>query len=215
MNKLFLLLLLLTAHCFSFGQISNYDHNDAVDLINDSQALIQKKQYNEAISKLENAVKLDSTIRDTYLLIYQAGFYGGNLEIAKSYLKKAKTISLEDDEVAYYLGKIYQQEKNYDAALVEFDEAIKYGKINGEDYPIVYDYYASRGACYLIQEKYQEALDDLNYSLKLNSTKGSVYMNKATALFKLNSKEEACISWRKAYELGVNSAKDFIIKNCK
>jgi tetratricopeptide (TPR) repeat protein len=191
------------------------DHNKAVELINDSQGLIQNKQYNEAIPKLEAAVKLDSTIRDTYLLLYKAGYYAGNTETPKLYLKKAKSVFLEDDEIAYYLGKIYQTEKDYDNALIEFNCAIKYGKKNGEDYPIVYDYFASRGAVYLSQDKYEEALKDLNYSLTLNDTKGSVYANRGIVLYNLKKYDEACTSWNRAHELGITNVESYITKYCK
>jgi len=215
MNKLLLILSLLTICNFSYGQIMLDDHNEAVEFINDSQVLIQNKQYNEAIPKLEAAVKLDSTIRDAYLLIYKAGYYARNTETPKLYLKKAKSIFLEDDEIVYYLGKIYQTEKDYDNALIEFNYAIKYSKENGENYPIVYDYYASRGVCYLNQDKYEKALEDLNYSLKLNDTKGSVYANRGLALYKLKKYDEACTSWNRARELGITSVENYITKYCK
>jgi len=215
MNKLILILSLLAICDFSYGQIMLDDHNKAVEFINESQVLIQNKQYSEALPKLEAAVKLDSMIIEAYLLIYKAGNYARNTAISKLYLKKAKSIFQESDEIAYYLGKIYQTEKDYDNALIEFNYAIKYGKKNGENYPIVYDYYASRGVCYLSQDKYEEALADLNYSLKLDDTKGSVYANRGIALYKLKKYDEACTSWNKAYELGITSVESYITKYCK
>lgn len=197
------------------GQILLEDHNKAVDHINSAQTLISSKKYNNAITELELAIKLDSTIRDAYLLIYKASYYNGNAEISKKYLKKAKSIFVEDDEITYYLGKIYQAEKKYRNALTEYNDAIKYGKKNGEDYPIVFDYYASRGICYLWQNQYQKALSDFDYSLKLNAKNGGVYANRGIVLYKLRKYDEACRSWKKAYKMGQKSVKKYIDRNCK
>jgi tetratricopeptide (TPR) repeat protein len=147
--------------------------------------------------------------------MYKAGFFADNKEVAKFYLKKAQSIFVEDDEIIYYLGKIIQNEKKYGEAILVFNEAIKFGKKNGEDYPIVYDYYASRGICFLRLEKYGEALADFEYAIKLNTKKGSIFTNRGIVLFKLNRLDDACLSWRIAYSMGELSAQKYIEKNCK
>ena len=197
------------------GQVSLEDYNSAVELINKAKTSINDKRYQEAIGALESAIKLDSTLREGYEVMYKAGFYAENKEVAKAYLKRAQSIFVEDDEIIYFLGKIIQTEKKYAEAIKVFDEAIKFGKKNGEDYPIVYDYYASRGICYLRLEKYAEALTDFNYAIQLNGKKGSIFANRGIVLFKLNKPDEACLSWKKAYSLGELSVQKYIEKNCK
>jgi tetratricopeptide (TPR) repeat protein len=176
---------------------------------------INEERYQEAIDELVSAQKLDSTFRQVYELMYKAGFYADNKEVAKAYLKKAQSIFVEDDEIIYYLGKIIQNEKKYGEAILVFNEAIKFGKKNGEDYPIVYDYYASRGICYLRLEKYAEALADFEYAIQLNGKKGSIFANRGIVLFKLNQPAEACLSWKIAYSLGELGVQKYIEKNCK
>ncbi len=197
------------------GQVSLEDYNSAVELMNKAKTSINDKRYQEAIVELESAIKLDSTFRDGYELMYKAGFFSENKEVAKFYLKKAQLIFVEDDEIIYYLGKIIQTEKKYGEAIKVFDEAIKFGKKNGEDYPIVYDYYASRGVCYLRLEKYAEALADFDYAIQLNGKKGSIFANRGIALFKLNKPDEACRSWKIAFSMGESGVQKYIEKNCK
>ncbi len=215
MKKELVLLCFLFTTMALHAQILIGDHEHAVGLITRARHDIENKKYLDAIGNLKSAIALDSTIRVAYLYLFQACYCAKDYEIAKVYLQKAKCIFLEDDEVIYYLGKIFQAGKSYDTAISEFSEAIHYSRINGEDYPVVYDYYASRGVCYLQKEEYKAALEDFNYSIKLNNKKGSVYANKGIALYKLNRLEEACQSWEKAYELGETSVREYIEKNCK
>ncbi len=215
MKKGLLLLALICLSGLSYSQILLDDHNKAVDCLHQAQELLQNEQYQEAIPQLEQALAIDSTLRDGYLLLFTACYNTKNTETPKRYLKKAKTIFEEDDEVIYYLGKVYQLEKDYDNAIAEFTEAIRWSNQNGQDYPIVYDYYASRGACYLMQSRYEEALTDFDDSLKLNDTKPAVYANRGFALRNLNRPVEACDSWIKAYDLGLTSVKRYLDMYCQ
>lgn len=203
---------------FPFGgitQINYVEHNKAVEKLNQAKELMAQESYAEAIQHLKSAVELDSSMRASYMLIYEAGYVSGNTQVARDYLEKAKAIFLEDDEVIYYLAKVYQKEKNYLAALGEFTLAIKYSKVNGEDLPIIYDYYASRGVCYLKQNKYQQALDDFNDALKLNEMEGSIYVNRGYALYKLEQPDAGCKSWQKAFDLGHTYVQKYLDKFCK
>lgn len=215
MKKIFYMLFILILAGPINGQVSLDDYNSAVLLINKAKTSIDEKRYQEAIGELESALKLDSTFREIYEVMYKAGFFADNKEVAKVYLKKAQSIFVEDDEIIYYLGKLIQNEKKYSEAIMVFNDAIKFGKKNGEDYPIVYDYYASRGICYLRLEKFEEALADFDYAIKLNGKKGSIYANRGIVLFKIDKPDEACLSWKKAYDLGELSVEKYIEKNCK
>ena len=215
MKQFFLVFLFLRIMSLSHGQIKAEDHNVAVDQIQQADALITNSDYIDAIPLLESAIKLDSTIKSAYLMIHKAFFNTGDNVGSLTYLKKAKTIFVDDDQIVYYLAKSYHKEKAYDFALYEYNQAIELGKKNGEDFPLVYDYYASRGICYLMKKKYEEALSDFEYSIKLNDSKGSVYANKGIALFQLQRFDEACASWVKAYNLGETSVKRYLDKNCK
>lgn len=214
MNRFLLVLLLLVVFHEVNSQIQKDNHNLSVDYIRNAKTLIIDERYNEAIFELKLAIKLDSTIRDAYLLMYKASYYADETDTIKVYLKKAKTIFVEDDEIIYCLAKVYQIEKDYENALIEYSEAIKFGKINGEDIPGFYDYYASRGVCFLFQNKYNEAINDFNNSIRFDATKGSVYANKGIALYKLKKNDEACKSWDQAFELGETSVAEYIEKLC-
>jgi tetratricopeptide (TPR) repeat protein len=215
MKKLWILITIIYFPVFGYSQINFLDHNKAVLEFEQAKLLMDKENYEDAIPYLRSSIQFDSTLRASYMLIYEAGYVSGNTQVARDYLEKAKTIFLEDDEVIYYLAKVYQKEKNYLAALGEFTLAIKYAKVNGEDLPIIYDYYASRGVCYLKQKKYQKALDDFDDALRFNEVEGSIYVNRGYALYKLEQKDTACKSWETALELGHTYVQTYLDKFCK
>lgn len=215
MDKFWICIIMFYFPVLGNAQINFLDHNKAVLDFEQAKLFMEDENYEDAIPYLKSSIGFDSTLRASYMLIYEAGYVSGNTELARNYLEKAKTIFLEDDEVIYYLAKVYQKEKNYLAALGEFTLAIKYSKINGEDLPIIYDYYASRGVCYLKQKKYGEALNDFDYALKLNEVEGSIYVNRGYALYKLEQKDKACQSWETAFELGHTYVQTYLDKFCK
>lgn len=197
------------------AQIDTDDHNLAVDLIYKADTLIANQQYEQAIENLKHSISLDSMIREQYILLTRACFYSRQLATAKKYLRKAKLIFREDDELCYYLGKVYGNEMNVELAVAEYDSAIVWSKVNGSDFPIVYDYYASRGQCYLQLSKYQEALDDFDTALTYNDSKASILMWRGVALYHLNKKDEACNSWEEALAKGMQQAEIYLNQNCK
>ena len=214
MKPTLVLTILLIAINALYGQNSLENHNQAVAHYNKALKLVEQKNYMEAFPLLNNTIKLDSTFRDGYILVTQAAFESRQTETARTCLEKGVTVFTDDDEIIYYLAKIYQLEKKYPKAIETYTKAIEYAKLNGEEFPLVYDYYAGRGTCYLIQKQLTNALTDFDYSIKLDETKSAVYNNRGQALYQLKRINEACQSWQKAIELGDNNAASYIQKLC-
>ena len=170
-NAISTLLFLLTFN-FGFAQVDLSALNKPIDLINKASINFDEGNYSKAISLLEASIKLDSTKRDAFTLLNHAYYITGNKNSQIKYLKKAKSIYADDDEFPYHLGRIYQQQNKLKAAVAEYDIAIKFSKINGEDYKIVYDYYANRGICLLKQNLYAKSITDFDNAIKLNDMKG-------------------------------------------
>ena len=198
----------------AYAQINIDDHLKAIDLVFDGRIKLIEGEQEEAIIKLKNAIVLDSTIREAYIFLNHALFETNKVEEQIENLKKSKIVFREDDELCYYLGKVYQSKKEYDKAISEYSDAIKYSKINGEDFEIVYSYYASRGTCFLKKKMYSKSLADFEYALKLNSSESSIYANKGFALYKLKKTKEACESWKTSLELGESQMTKYISKYC-
>jgi tetratricopeptide (TPR) repeat protein len=207
------LLFLLTINSLS-AQVDLSSLNNPIELINKASINYEKGNFSQAISQLKAAIKLDSSKRDAFTILNRVLYKTGDKKLQIEYLKKAKSIYSDDDEFPYQLGKIYQKENKLKAAIAEYDTAIKFSKVNGEDYEIVYDYYANRGICFLKQNLFARSIVDFDYAIKLNDMKGSIYTNRGIALFQMKKKEEACKSWEKALELGQN-VEQYLTKYCK
>lgn len=198
-----------------YGQAEIAALNQPIDLLNNANKDLENGDYEEAVQKLIASIRLNPNLRDAYLSLNTACLYTNQTSILKAYLIKAKSIFKEDDEICYYLGNIYQNENNLTKAIQEYSEAIKYSKINGENYELVYAYYQNRASCYLKTNQFAKAIPDFNYALKLNANNGASYANRGIAYYRTGKRTEACKDWRKAVELGVSSASTYVKRYCR
>lgn len=214
-KKITFLIVLFLFQLEGFSQISILDRDKALELNNKGFSELKAGNYNAAKKILTQAIELDSTIKIIYLNLLQAYSYYGEHDLAENQLLKAKKIFIEDDELLYYLGNIYQKKDKFDLALKEYDLAIKYSKVNGEDFDLVYAYYFNRGICHLKTTNYKAALYDFNHTLELDSLNVAAYSNRAITNYYLKQKDKACLDWKKALELGNESVKTHIERFCK
>jgi len=196
--------------------VSIEDRNLAIRQTKEATAAIKNENYDIALDKLQKSIEKDSTYREAYLQLYQVGNKNlNNSEAIFQGLNKGKRIFEEDDELHFYCGEMYRLNSNFDSALIEYSNAIKYAKTNGEDFYLVPYYYLKRGNIYLKQEQYQLALNDYNYLLKLDPTSTSGLTNRGTTYFKLGEKDKACQDWNNAVNNGFVNANAYLKKYCK
>ncbi len=216
---LFILLLIVCSQLDIISQetynVSINDRNSAIELTNNAIKNIENKNNDKAVENLLEAINIDSTYRNSYLYIYQAGINYENYEIIIKALNKGKRIFQEDDELSFYCGEIYRSKSDFNNAIIEYTNAIKYAKINGEDFYLVPYYYLNRANCFLKKKQYLIAIDDYNKLLQLDSESTSGLTNRGTAFYKLGEKEKACRDWKSAVEKGAKLAKKYYNKNCK
>lgn len=198
----------------TYSQISFADYEKAVNLNRSALMDLNNGNYSLAVKKSIKALSIDSLNRNSYLNLNAACSKTGQNILLIEYLKIAKRIFLEDDEILYYTANAYKEMSQIDSAVENYSLAIKYSKINGEDYPLVYAYYLNRGICYNLQKKYDLALSDLIYSEKLNNKVNAIYANRGFTLFQLERMDEACKDWNRAFELGEFSVQNYINKFC-
>lgn len=214
MKKTCLFFLTLLAFGITKAQVGINETNKAIELLNAANTDIENAAYPEAVRKLVAAAQLNPNLREIYLSLNTACSYTNQTTLLKQYLQKAKISMEEDDELAYYLGNIYQNENNYSKAIEEYSRAIQFSKKNGEDGLLVYAYYQNRASCYLKTNQFSKAIPDFNYALKLNEGNGAIYANRGIAYYKTGKRTEACQDWRTATKLGVSSASTYVRRYC-
>lgn len=216
MKKLSLCLtVLMAALSLCHGQVDLSALNKPAELVNEANRDIENREYKAAVQKLVAAARLDPHLREIYISMNVACSYTDQTDILKDQLKKATTYLTQDDELYYYLGNIYQNEGNLAEAIKVYSKAIEFGKINGEDFELIYAYYLNRGNCYIKQNDFAKAIIDYNQTIKLKPDAGATYVNRGIALYKTGKRKEACDDWKKAKSLGMTNVNQYLARYCK
>jgi tetratricopeptide (TPR) repeat protein len=204
---------------FSIAQVysvSMDDRNSAISLLNEAQLKIEERKANEAILLLTKGINTDSTLRESYILLFKACLLKNDLmDLVKSSFKKGKRVFLEDDEIIFYLGEVYRLTLELDKAEVEYTSAIMYAKTNGEDFELVPYYYFNRGNCHLKNKLYDQATLDYDYCLKLKPGFSSALVNRGFCFYKKGKLSNACSDWCMADGLNNSAGKEYCLKYCK
>jgi tetratricopeptide (TPR) repeat protein len=121
----------------------------------------------------------------------------------------------EDDEMAYYLGNILQRENRLIEAIAAYTDAIKYSKINGEEFELVWAYHFNRGNCYLKSNQHAKAIPDYDYALKLSPSNADVLTNRGFCHYKVGNNSAACEDWKEAKKFGNTQTEKYLQSFCK
>jgi tetratricopeptide (TPR) repeat protein len=147
---------------------------------------LEKGEVAEAKEKMEAALKIAPEIAENHFLM-------GRVKIAMRNSQEALKEFAIDDSLKLATSDLflYQGIANYfsgysDAALESYGKAIK---LNDRDYKIFYN----RALLYIDQEKYDNAMTDLNTAIDLKSDVAEAYLQRAIISFE-NEKFKNCIS---------------------
>lgn len=190
--------------------------NNSVVITQTAMKMISNQDYQKASELLETVMKNDPTFHAAYVNYYSASrnIPSKTINLIKI-LKESLLIFEEDDELAYYLGNVFQAEKRFPEAIKAYSEAIAYSKINGEDFPIVWAYYFNRANCLLKSNQHAKAIPDYTYSLKLSPDNPDIYTNRGFCFYKTNKKADACQDWNKAVQFGNPASQKYLKSFCR
>jgi len=197
-------------------EVNVEDRERAMALTEEGIDKMERGNYKGAIRDLEDAIAIDSTLHPAYTNLYSAY---SQVETDKSnlirLLEKGNRLFREDDELTYYLGYVYYERGELEKAIEQFDQAIAYSKIHGEDFPMVYAYHFNRGTAHLKLRKHRQAVEDFTYALKLSPDHPDIFTNRGIAFYQLGKKEEACRDWRRSIAEGSEIARNYISRFCR
>ncbi|SDZ54224.1 Tetratricopeptide repeat-containing protein [Rhodonellum ikkaensis] len=190
--------------------------NNSVVITQTARGMISDRNYQKASELLETVMEKDPSFHAAYVNYYSAtrnipSKTGNLIRI----LKESLSIFEEDDELAYYLGNVFQAENRYPEAIKAYSEAIAFSKINGEDFPIVWAYYFNRANCLLKTNQHAKAIPDYTYSLKLSPDNPDIYTNRGFCYYKTDKRAAACDDWNKAIQFGNPASEKYLKSFCK
>jgi len=192
------------------------DRNKAIELISQSEILIDNNEIDKAYSNIVESINIDSTFRPAYLYLFKIFTLNNHYaDKVLALLIKGRSIYKDDDELSFYIAEIYRVKSEYDKAKLEYSKAIYLSKINGESFPLVYSYYFNRGNCYMKLNQIDSALIDYTNSIRLKPNYPNSYYNRGICYYAKKSTEKACYDWNISYKLGNNNAKIYFDKFCK
>ncbi|TLX72625.1 tetratricopeptide repeat protein [Labilibacter sediminis] len=200
----------------SLYEVEIDSRNEAIDLNKTAKKNLEEGSVNNAFDELLHSLSIDSLLRETYLLIYQAWLKDKSYtDTVVCAMDKGKRIFTDDDELCFYRAEIYRHKYQLPEAVLEYTNATNYAKRNGEDFYLVHYYYLNRGNCFFQMEMYDGAIADYNYALKLKSDFAAALNNRAMCYYMQGRKEEACNDWKQALLLGYNLSEKYLNEYCK
>jgi tetratricopeptide (TPR) repeat protein len=210
---MFILMPLLSAGQEKVYNLTFESRNGCIKLTNQAIKLIDEKKYAEAIPLLTKAISLDSVYRPTYLQLYKAYMlnknYTGN---TIDYMKKAKRVFSEDDEICYFTGDCYRVANDYANAIAEYNQAIALNSKAEENSFYFHLYYYNRGVCYMKTNKIDLAITDFSKALEIKPDHANSLLSRGVCYQMLKRKKEAIADWKKAQDLGNPIANNYIHK---
>jgi uncharacterized protein (TIGR02145 family) len=143
-----------------------------------------KKDYDKAISNLNEAIRLEPKYADTYYWRGTAYFLKGNYDKAVSDLSEVIRLEPEVAEAYYWRGNAYGQKGDHDKAISEFTQAIRLN-------PNYAEAYYGRGGAYHSKGDYNKAIADYKSALRIEPNNSDVKKILELAQKSLESKTAA------------------------
>ena len=187
----------------------------AINYYNRARVYNYLDSTNLAVKDYTNAVRLGSlknSDTDSARICFDIGkIYEKSTNYGNAI--KYYTLAIHEDstlvEAIGRRGNIFYRINDFDSALIDFNRVIdlKGPAIN----PGIY---TMRGYIYIINQKFDLALKDLDASIRLNPNDYAPYNLRGTLLFQMKQFNKACLDLEKAKELGYAS-NDLTDKYCK
>ena len=186
------LLALAVAALWVYRLMTSLRDATAVTAKGDEEA--DKKNFDEAIRKYDEAIRLDPS--------YALAYYGrGRAYLGKERFDEAladfnEAIRLNANYVKAYVGRgdVYWQKRDLARALVDYNRAIELD-------PNLSDAYTKRGKVLTEQNSLDKAVIDYNHAIELSPSDSTPYLWRGAARSKSGDYDHALIDFNNAIEL--------------
>ena len=152
------------------------------------------KKYDLALGSFENVLKISPNDTLATLNAAYSAERSGNKEKAKSYYHKLITMKYNDPKIYIFLSNIYKAESDSATALA----TVQKGR---QQFPADNNLLIEELNMYLASGKDKEALELLNVAIQNDPSNPNLRFAQGTVYDKLNRKNDAADSYKKAIEL--------------
>ncbi|MBI2478347.1 MAG: tetratricopeptide repeat protein, partial [Planctomycetia bacterium] len=168
-------------------------------LVNRGVLRIRQERFEDAIGDLNEAINLKPTEYQAFVNLAQAYRSQHDLDRAIEQLDLAIARQPSLDQLYRLRARLHVERTEPDAALEDFDAAIRLAGTNG---PFLADDYVERGRLLLLAGKHPASLASLDAALKLREDHSLAQRLRAEALFRLERFEEVIAAFDRYLETG-------------
>jgi tetratricopeptide (TPR) repeat protein len=178
------------------------------DLYKFSKSQMDKGSYLQALSYINQGIKIDSSKADYFLLRANIEF---NLTKYDASIKDCyEALNREPDkpDVYYLRGRLCQVTKSYGGSILFFGKALKFTK----DEKLMFNSYLNRGLSFYEMGKYNEACNDFLQAKMINRNDVNLLFPLAQVNYKLAKSKDALIILDTIISLNPNFGKAYELK---
>jgi adenylate cyclase len=170
--------------------------NDQDALILDALAncLVEKGEFEEALSYFEKSKAIDSTNFGIYSDMAYLYELQGDMEKAEQHYKRATQVDPDSHVAHYYLGVFYYGLARFDEAIAEIQKALELS-------PGHLTIMNALGGCYYAFEEFDKAIAVFNEIIEQDSTQGQVFQNLGTLYLYRGDYKKSIHNFREAISL--------------
>jgi tetratricopeptide (TPR) repeat protein len=179
-------------------------------LLNRAQTHLRLEQGKLALQDFDAVIKLnDERLMQAHFERGQFYVRTNDLKSAIEDFKKVVEIAPNNIQLTWDIGRISYELEDYTNALSYYSKAID--KIDRPQVQML----LVRGETFEKLKSYEGAIQDYTRLIEMNPNLADAYYLRGQAKARLGNKENACVDWKKAAELGHTEAKGVIVYNCK
>lgn len=142
------------------------------------------------LDQKETSLESSSLLEKAKHLVQKTNQYQEAIQMLSQFLLREP----ENAEAYYYRGIAYYHLQQFDPAIQNYSEAIRF------HYKNLYAVYHDRGACYFLRNQFEPALEDLNKSLQQNASYVKAYHLRGSILAKMGKLDQAIQSFKQGLE---------------
>lgn len=178
--------------------------------LNRAQTLVRLGKNKKALEDLTAAIKLkDFNLKQAHFDRGQLYMRNNEKQLALEDYKKVIELNPENLQLTWDIGRVSYEIENYVDALSYYSKAIE--RIEDPQAQM----FLVRGEVFEKLKNYEAAIQDYTRVIEMKQNLANAYYLRGQATARLGKKEEACVDWKKAAELGHEEAKGVIVYNCE
>ena len=155
----------------------------------------------------EQAIRFDPELVSAYENLASVKREQENYDAALVDYQQALRMEPDNPRILNSKGYVHFLKEEYDVALENFEKALKHDP----DYALAWN---NKSGALFQKEKYRDAISAADKAIQLRKDYAQAYLNRGIAREMVRDIPGACEDWKRASELGVNSAQPYYDSIC-